>query len=89
MNTSRKLLIETSEEGRKIIDYAMLTDKDIDRKIRRYEKKYGMPYARCNKEFDCDSALPWESGDLIEWECLAEEREDRLKRGKKKEIVYK
>ena len=48
-----------------MIDYASLSEKEIARRIRSYEEKYGMPYARDNRQFDCDSVLSWEAGDLI------------------------
>lgn len=90
---SRKLLVETSEEGRRIIDYASLTDREIGQQIKSYEKKYRTSYARYSRQFDCDSALPWEPGDLIDWECLVEEWKDRAGRfkkpgGKKREMAY-
>ena len=77
---SRKLVVETSAEGRSVIDYASLSEKEIGRRIKSYEEKYGMPYARYNRRFDCDSALPWEAGDLIDWESLVQEKKARRKR---------
>ena len=63
-----------------MIDYASLSEKEIARRIRSYEEKYGMPYARDNRQFDCDSVLPWEAGDLIDWENLVQEKKARRKR---------
>ncbi len=86
---SRKLLIETSEKGPSVIDYASLGLREIDRRIRAYEKKYGMQFSSYNRQFDCDSALPWESGDLMDWESLMQERKARAPRSNGgKQLAY-
>jgi len=84
---SRKLLVETSEGGRSIIDYASLRKRELDERIRAYEKKYGMPFSTYHKQFDCDRALPWESGDLIDWESLVRERKTRQPKANGKKRV--
>jgi len=86
---SRKLLVETSDKGRSVIDYASLTMREIERRISSYEKKYGMPFSSYRRQFDCDSALPWESGDLIDWESLVQERKARHPRANgRKQLAY-
>jgi len=55
---------------RSVVDCASLKIREIERRISSYEKKYGMPFSSYRRQFDCDSALPWESGDIIDWESL-------------------
>lgn len=77
---SKKLIIESSETGRQEIVYESLSIEEIEKRIAAYEKKYGMTYARYNKQFSCDDALPWEMGDLMDWENLVQERRSRRKK---------
>lgn len=77
---SKKLIIESSETGREEIVYESLSAEEIDKRIAGYEKKYGMTYARYNRRFSCDDALPWEMGDLMDWENLMQERKARKKK---------
>jgi len=75
----RKLTIDSSEEGQKEICYEGLSMPEIDSRIGAYEKKYGMPFSRFLESFSCDSATPDEMTDYMDWECLVDERADRLR----------
>ena len=87
MNRIVKSIRRSSERGIVITEYPSLTSAELDERIRAYERKYGMPYSRYNRQFDCATALPWATGDLMDWENLVNEKEYRRKapkdRGKK------
>ena len=74
----RKLVIESSDEGRTEICYDTLSVGEIESRIQRYEQKYGMPFAQFFAGFCSDSADPDEMTDYMDWEYLIEERADRL-----------
>lgn len=80
----RKLTIDSSDEGRIEICYDALSMPEIDSRIGAYEKKYGMQFSRFLHNFSCDSATPDEMTDYMDWECLIQERADRLRPSTKK-----
>src|SRR5207237_3144883 len=73
---------ESSEHGRCITEYPNLSLKELDGRIRSYERKYGMSFPRYNRQFSCDDALPWETSDLMDWENLVREKAVRKKTSK-------
>lgn len=77
---NRRLVIESSDEGRREIDYSALSAKEIREQLGRYEKKYGMAFAQYDKQFSCDSATPQEMTDFMDWENLMAERKARRKK---------
>ena len=79
----KKSIIESSDEGRNEIIYSSLTPCDLDRRIKFYEQKYGMPFARCKKQFSCDQGLPWEGIDYMVWDNLVQERAARERAARK------
>ena len=50
---------------------------EIERHIAAYEKKYGASLTTYLKTFDDDSADPFERLDIMDWETLVEERDER------------
>jgi hypothetical protein len=74
---SRISVFESPETGRVVTDYSSLSLREIDKRIKVYQKKYGMPFTRYNRQFSCDEALPWETPDIMDWENLVEERAAR------------
>lgn len=49
---------------------------EIHSRIRGYEKKYGR-YSRYIKTYSCGDATPSETTDVMDWECLLEEKDRR------------
>jgi len=86
---SRVLAIRGTE-GEREVDYSSLSLKEIQKKIRAHEKRYGS-FAKFLKSYDCESSPPEEYLVLIDWECLINELKLRkgsglslVKGGKKK-----
>ncbi len=72
---SIKLVIE--ENGKRTeIDYDTLSMAEIKSRIRSYEKKHG-PYHRFIKTYSCSDSTPDETTDVMDWECLIEEKTRR------------
>lgn len=88
---SKRLVIESSDQGGTEIDYSSLSLREIGRRVRAYETKYGMSFTPYNRQFSCDDATPSEMTDIMDWEYLVEERATRgLKKGREKRpFVYK
>ena len=72
---SRILAIQGSE-GKREIDYSALSLKEIQKKIRQYEKKFGS-FAKFMRQYDCESSPAEDYLTLIDWECLLEEQKSR------------
>lgn len=86
---SRVLAIRGTE-GEKEVDYSSLPLKEIQKKIKAHEKRYGS-FVRFSKSYDCESSPPEDYLVLIDWECLINELKLRkggglslVKGGKKK-----
>jgi hypothetical protein len=85
-----RILAIKGTEGEKEIDFSALSLKEIEKRIKSYEKQHGS-YARFSKGYDCDSRTPEDYLILIDWECLLAEIKSRkeaklslIKGGKKK-----
>jgi RNase P/RNase MRP subunit p30 len=74
---SRRSIVETSEGGRTEIDYSSLTGAEIDRRIHAHEARYGSTLRDYSLSFSCDAASPHELNDIMDWERLVEERDER------------
>lgn len=81
----RKLTIDSSDEGHIEICYDGLSIREINSRIRAYEKKYGMRFSRFLQNFSCASARPDEMTDYMDWECLVDELADRSRPATKKD----
>ena len=86
---SRILAIKGSDGAREV-DYSSLSGKEIQKRIKDYEKKYGS-YGRFLRIYDCESSPPEDYLTLIDWECLLNESNSRkgarfslIKGGKRK-----
>ena len=75
----RRLVIDDSDTGRTEIRYDSLSSQEIASRIRVYEKKYGMRFAKFACGFSCDDASPHEMTDYMDWKQLTLERAERLK----------
>lgn len=80
---SRISVFDSSERGRIVTEYGKLPARELEKRISSYEKKYGMTYARYNRQFDCDSTLPWETSDLMDWQNLVKEKKERARKSVK------
>lgn len=65
-------------EERENINYSVLPEGDIEKRIKGYEKKYGKNYDDFYNRFDCGEASLDELTDLLDWENLVEEKKARL-----------
>jgi len=74
---SRRSIVETSEGGRTEIDYSSLPGTELDRRIHAYEERYGATLRDYSLSFSCDAASPHELNDIMDWERLVEERNER------------
>lgn len=86
---SRILAIKAAD-GEREVDYSLLSVKEIQKRIKSYEKKFGS-FAKFFRSYDCESSLPDDYVILIDWECLINELKNRkdphltlVKTGKKR-----
>jgi len=85
-----RILAIKGTEGEKEVDYSSLTVKEIQKRIKGYEKKFGS-FAKFLRGCDCESSPPDDYLTLIDWECLLNELKGRrgtglslVKSGKRK-----
>ena len=71
-----RILAIRGTEGEKKVDYSSLSLKEIQKKIKAYEKRYGS-YSRFLKSYDCESSPPEDYLTLVDWECLSDEAKSR------------
>ena len=76
---SRVLAIRGTEQEVEV-DYASLSLKEIQKRIKGYEKKHGS-FSRFFKSYDCESSPPEDYLTLIDWECLLDEIKRRGRTG--------
>ena len=74
---SRHSVIESSENGRTEIDYSAMPEAEIERRIHGYHEKYGMTLTAYSRRFSCADAAPQEMLDVMDWDCLIRERDQR------------
>jgi len=67
-----RILAIKGTEGEKEVDYSTLTVKEIQKRIKDYEKKFGS-FAKFLRGYDCESSPPDDYLTLIDWECLLNE----------------
>ncbi len=63
-------------EGETELDYSTLSLKEIDKRIKSYEKRFGS-FAKFLRQYDCESSPAEDSLTVIDWECLLEEQKSR------------
>jgi hypothetical protein len=85
-----KIVAIKGPEGEREVDYSTLSPKEIDKRIRAYEKRFGS-FAKFFRQYDCESSAAEDYLTLIDWECLLEEQKNRkraklslIRGGKKK-----
>jgi hypothetical protein len=62
--------------GEREVDYSSLSVKEIQKRIKGYEKKFGN-FAKFFRGYDCESNPPDDYVILIDWECLLNELKSR------------
>jgi len=84
---TRKLVIESSEDGRTEINYSSLDMREITGRIKTYEKRYGINFEKFLQSYNCDNASPQEITDYMDWKNLVAELADRdLSTGREKPV---
>ena len=84
---TRKLVIESSEDGRTEINYSSLDVREITGRIRTYENRYGGNFDKFLQNYNCDTASPQKITDYMDWKNLVAELADRnVRRGRKKPV---
>jgi len=81
----KKLFIESEGKRREIV-YADLSLREINNRIRGYEKKYGSTFSKYFKTFSCDDASPDEMTDIMDWEYLLAEKVARVRTPNKEHV---
>ena len=71
-----RILAVKGTEGEKEVDYSAFSSKEIDKKIKAYEKKFGS-FAKFLRLYDCESSPAEDYLILIDWECLLDEQKTR------------
>jgi hypothetical protein len=72
---SRILAIKGTDQAKEV-DYSLLSEKEIQKRIKSYEKRYGS-LPRLLKSYDCESGSADDYLTLIDWECLVNEAKSR------------
>lgn len=85
-----RILAIKGPDGDKEIDYSSLTLKEIQKRLKDYEKRFGS-FAKFLRAYDCESSPPADYITLTDWECLLNEVKGRkgpdlslVKSGKKR-----
>lgn len=85
-----RILAIRGTDVEKEVDYSSLPLKEIEKRIKTYEKKHGS-FARFFRGYDCESSSPEDYLILVDWECLLNEMKSRkgtrlslIKGGKRK-----
>ena len=71
-----RVVVISGTEGERRIDYSVLTSKEIDRRLRAYQRQHGS-LRKFLYNYDCESSPPEDSVTLIDWESLLAERKER------------
>ena len=71
-----RILAIKGPEGERELDYSTLSTKDIDKKIKAYEKKY-RSFAKFLRQYACETSPAEDYVTLIDWECLLDEKKSR------------
>jgi len=71
-----RILAIKGTEGEREVDYAALSLKEIQKRIKVYEKQHGS-YSKFLRGYDCESSPPDDYLVLIDWECLLSETKNR------------
>jgi hypothetical protein len=71
-----RILAVKGTEGEREVDYSSLSPKEIQKRIKGYERKYGS-FSKFLRSYDCESSPPEDYLTLVDWECLLNEMKSR------------
>ena len=71
-----RILAIKGPDGERELDYSTLSAKEIDKKIKDYEKRHGS-FSKFLRQYDCESSPPEDYVTLVDWECLLDEQKSR------------
>lgn len=71
-----RILAVKGPEGEREVDYSVLSLKEIQKKIKQYEKRFGS-LSKFVRQYDCESSPAEDYLTLMDWECLLEEQKSR------------
>ena len=71
-----RILAVKGTEGDREVDYSLLPLKEIQKRIKSYEKRFGS-FAKFLRGYDCESSPADDYLTLIDWECLLNEIKGR------------
>ena len=75
-----RILAIKGTDGDREVDYSSLSLKEIQKRLKSYEKKFGS-FSKFFRSYDCESSAPDDYVVLIDWECLLSELKARKKPG--------
>jgi hypothetical protein len=71
-----RILAIKGTDGDREVDYSSLSLKEIQKRIKSYEKQFGS-FGKFFRSYDCESSVPDDYLTLIDWECLLCELKSR------------
>ncbi len=71
-----RIVVISGTEGERRIDYSLLSPKEIDKRVRAYQKQYGS-FRKFLHGYDCGSSPPEDYVTLVDWESLLAEQKAR------------
>jgi hypothetical protein len=71
-----RILAIKGTEGEREVDYSALSLKEIQKRLKDYEKQHGS-YPKFLRGYNCESGTPEDYLILIDWECLLSEIKNR------------
>jgi hypothetical protein len=71
-----RIVVISGTEGERRIDYSVLTPKEIEKKLRAYQRQHGS-FRKFLHAYDCESSPPEDYVTLIDWESLLVEQKAR------------
>ena len=78
---SRIVVISRTEREQKI-NYSILSSKEINKRVRAYQKQHGS-FRKFLQGYDCESSPPEDYVTLVDWESLLAERKARKRSAEK------
>ncbi len=71
-----RVVVISGTEGKQRIDYSTLSPKEIDARVRTYQRQYGS-FRKFLHGYDCESSSPEDYVTLVDWESLLVEQKAR------------
>jgi len=77
-----RVVVISGTEGEQRIDYSTFSPKEIDKKVRAYQRQYGS-FRKFLHSYDCEFSPPEDYVTLVDWEALLAEQKARKRSIKK------